>query len=159
MKRQELIVSALDHGTVIDHIPCDRLFQVIRLLHIESMSNKVTIGYNLRSRKMGTKSIIKIADRFFSDDELSQLAVVAPNVTLSEIRDYELAAKKQVTLPSELRGIVKCDNPKCITNNEPMSTLFHVTPKAADTKHATVRCHYCEHEQDIADVELCGRQL
>ena len=147
---RNLIVSALDHGTVIDHIPCDRLFEVINLLHLEQMTSKVTIGYNLKSNKMGTKSIIKIADRFFTDEELNQLSVVAPNVTLTIIRDYEVVEKRSVELPDELRGIVHCDNPKCITNNEPMQTLFHVT----DKKNGIIHCHYCNHEQDIKQVKL-----
>ena len=150
MKRQELIVSALDHGTVIDHIPCDRLFQVISLLHLEQMTSKVTIGFNLKSKKMGTKSIIKIADRFFTDEELNQLSVVAPNVSLSVIRDYEVVEKRQVCLPDELHGIIHCSNPKCITNNEPMQTFFHVT----DKQRGIVRCHYCNHEQDIKEVKI-----
>lgn len=150
MKRQELIVSALDHGTVIDHIPCDRLFEVINLLHLEQMTSKVTIGYNLKSGKMGTKSIIKIADRFFTDEELNQLSVVAPDVTLAIIRDYEVVEKRQVSMPKELRGIVVCNNPKCITNNEPMPTLFHLV----EDKPSFVRCHYCNHEQDIKQVKL-----
>ena len=150
MKRQELIVSALDHGTVIDHIPCDRLFEVINLLHLEQMTNKVTIGYNLKSNKMGTKSIIKIADKFFTNEELNQLSVVAPNVTLAIIRDYEVVEKRPVALPDELKSIVRCNNPKCITNNEPMPTLFHVV----DKEKGKIRCHYCNHEQDIKQVKL-----
>ena len=145
MKRQELIVSALDHGTVIDHIPCDRLFEVINLLHLQEMTSKVTIGFNLKSSKMGPKSIIKIADRFFTDEELNQLSVVAPNVTLVIIRDYEVVEKRSVTLPEELRGLVRCNNPKCITNNEPMKTVFHVT----DRLKGIIRCHYCNHEQKL----------
>ncbi|MBO4550729.1 MAG: aspartate carbamoyltransferase regulatory subunit, partial [Bacteroidaceae bacterium] len=86
MKRQELQVAALENGTVIDHIPSAKLFDVISLLHIEHMHSAVTVGYNLKSKKMGNKSIIKIANRFFSDDEINQLSVVAPNVTLSIIR-------------------------------------------------------------------------
>jgi aspartate carbamoyltransferase regulatory subunit len=149
MKRQELIVSALDHGTVIDHIPCDRLFEVIRLLHLQDMTSKVTIGYNLKSAKMGTKSIIKIADRFFTDAELNQLSVVAPDVTLAVIRDYEVVEKRQVSMPHEICGIIRCNNPKCITNNEPMPTLFHIV----DEDPSLVRCHYCNHEQDIKQVK------
>ena len=76
--------------------------------------------------------------------------MVAPNVSLSIIRDYEVVEKKQVCLPEELRGIVRCNNPKCITNNEPMQTLFHVTDRQA----GIVRCHYCNHEQDIKEVTL-----
>ena len=150
MKRQELIVSALDHGTVIDHIPCDRLFEVINLLHLDQMTSKVTIGFNLKSSKMGTKSIIKIADRFFTDEELNQLSVVAPNVTLVIIRDYEVVEKKTVDTPDELRGIVRCNNPVCITNNEPMATLFRVV----DKERGICKCHYCDKEQDISKVML-----
>jgi len=40
-------------------------------------------------------------------------------VKLNIIRDYEVVEKKEVRMPDELRGIVKCANPKCITNNEP----------------------------------------
>ena len=147
---RSLIVSALDHGTVIDHIPCDRLFEVINLLHLDQMTSKVTIGFNLKSQKMGTKSIIKVADKFFTNEELNQLSVVAPDVTLVIIRNYEVVEKRPVSLPTELRGIVHCDNPKCITNNEPMATLFHVV----DKQQGIIRCHYCNHEQDIRKVKL-----
>ena len=84
-----------------------------------------------------------MADRFFTDEEISRLSVVAPNVKLNIIRDYEVVEKKQVLMPQELRGIVKCANPKCITNNEPMITLFHVI----DKEHGILKCHYCEKEQ------------
>ena len=150
MKRQELIVSALDHGTVIDHIPCDRLFEVINLLHLDQMTSKVTIGFNLKSSKMGTKSIIKIADRFFTDEELNQLSVVAPNVTLVIIRDYEVVEKRPVALPDELRGIVHCDNPKCITNAEPMATKFDVI--AGET--VSLKCFYCGKVTDHEHIEI-----
>ena len=150
MKRQELIVSALDHGTVIDHIPCDRLFEVISLLHLDQMTSKVTIGFNLKSNKMGTKSIIKIADRFFTDEELNQLSVVAPNVTLTIIRDYEVVEKRAVELPDELKGIVHCDNPKCITNHEPMQTVFDVV----DKRNGTLRCRYCNKDIHKGDIKL-----
>ena len=91
MKRQELLVAALESGTVIDHIPSSKLFEVVNLLHLEQMKTSITVGYNLKSKKMGHKSIIKIAGKFFSDEELNQLAVVSPNVTLCIIRDYEVA--------------------------------------------------------------------
>mgnify|MGYP000485394720 CR=1 FL=1 len=70
-----------------------------------------------------------MADRFFTDEEISRLSVVAPNVKLNIIRDYEVVEKKEVEMPDELKGIVKCNNPKCISNNEPMQTWFHVIDK------------------------------
>lgn len=150
MKRQELQVAALENGTVIDHIPSSKLFQVISLLHIEELNSSATVGYNLKSKKMGQKSIIKIANKFFSDDEINQLSVVAPNVTLSTIRDYEVVEKKEVHMPEELIGIVRCDNHKCITNNEPMHTRFHFLGR----ERGTLQCHYCNREISLSDVKL-----
>ena len=150
MKRQELMVAAIKNGTVIDHIPSNKLFQVVRLLHLEdqNITSQVMIGYNLPSAKMGEKSIIKIADKFFTDAELNVLSVVAPNVTLCIIRDYEVVEKRKVTLPNEIIGIVKCANPKCITNNEPMPTHFHLV----NAKEGSIQCKYCEKEQDRKSV-------
>ena len=144
------MVTAIENGTVIDHIPTEKTFEVATLLNLESLSTPVTIGYNYRSKKIGRKGIIKVADKFFTDEEISRLSVVAPNVVLNVINDYEVVEKKTVTTPDELRGIVKCNNPKCITNNEPMDTLFHVV----DKEHGVLRCHYCEKEQDINKVKL-----
>lgn len=148
--KKELQVAALENGTVIDHIPSEKLFTVVSLLGLEFMKNNITIGFNLRSKKLGTKGIIKIADKFFCDDEISRIAVVAPNVKLNIIRNYEVVEKREVSLPDELRGIVKCANPNCITNNEPMPTLFHVI----DKDQCIIKCHYCEKEQTRESIEI-----
>ncbi len=150
MKRQELQVAALENGTVIDHIPSEKLFQVVNLLHLDKMKTPVTIGYNLHSGKMGHKAIIKVADKFFTDDEVNQLAVITPNVTLCIIRDYEVVEKKEVILPDTLVDIVKCANPVCITNHEPMNTRFHVIDRAA----RIVQCHYCHHEECLDNCQM-----
>lgn len=151
MKRQELMVAALQNGTVIDHIPSNKLFEVVRLLHLEEIHSTTMIGYNLPSPKMGNKSIIKVSNRFFTDAELNMLSVVAPNVTLCIIRDYEVVEKRCVALPTDIKGIVKCGNPKCITNNEPMATHFHVV----NMEKGIIRCQYCEKEQKLDNVKLC----
>ena len=149
-EKKELQVAALENGTVIDHIPSEKLFTVVSLLGLEHMSNNITIGFNLESKKLGKKGIIKIADKFFTDDEINRIAVVAPNVKLNIIRNYEVAEKRELILPNELRGIVKCANPKCITNNEPMPTRFHVI----DKDRCVIKCHYCEKEQSREDITI-----
>ena len=149
-EKKELQVAALKNGTVIDHIPSEKLFTVVSLLGLEHMSNNITIGFNLQSKKLGKKGIIKIADKFFTDDEINRIAVVAPNVKLNIIRNYEVVEKRELTLPDELIGIVKCANPQCITNNEPMPTRFHVI----DKDQCVIRCHYCEKEQERKDITL-----
>ena len=149
-KKTELLVAALENGTVIDHIPSELVFTIATLLELDKLDSGVTIGYNLNSDKLGKKGIIKVADKFFTDEEISRLSVVAPNVVLSVIRDYDVVEKKKVIIPDELHGIVRCGNPKCITNNEPMSTYFHVI----DKEEGTLKCHYCEKEQNKDKVKL-----
>lgn len=151
MGKKELQVAAIENGTVIDHIPAAKTYQVVRLLKLEELREAVTIGYNLPSSKLRRKGIIKIADKYFTDEEVNRLSVVAPNIVLNIIRDYEVVEKKRVETPDELRGIIKCNNPKCITNNEPMRTWFNVVDKA----HGIVKCHYCDKEQSLDDVKLC----
>lgn len=151
MQKKELLVAAIENGTVVDHIPSEKLFDVVSLLRLNELQSAVMIGYRLGSSKYGNKSIIKIADKFFSDAELNKLSVVAPNVSLSVIRDFEVVEKRSVSMPSELRDIVRCANPQCICNNEPMETLFHVL----DSKElGTMVCYYCEKEQSLSTVQL-----
>ena len=149
-KKKELQVAALEKGTAIDHIPSCQLFKVASLLGLDKMDNTITIGNNLHSNKMGSKGMIKIADKFFKEDEINRIALVAPNVMLNIIRDYEVVEKKTVVLPDELIGLVKCNNPKCITNNEPMATRFHVI----DKEKGTIKCHYCERKINKEDIVI-----
>lgn len=148
--KTERQVAAIKNGTVIDHIPAEKTYEVVNLLELQKLENPVTIGYNYPSKKIGKKGIIKVSDKFFTDEEISRLSVVAPNVVLNVIKDYEVVEKKTVETPDELRGIVRCNNPKCITNNEPMSTVFNVV----DKKHGILKCHHCDKEQYIDNVEL-----
>lgn len=148
--KTERQVAAIKNGTVIDHIPAEKTYQVVNLLQLETLDTPVTIGYNYPSNKIGRKGIIKVSDKFFTDEEISRLSVVAQNVVLNIIHDYEVVEKKTVKTPDELRGIVKCNNPKCITNNEPMNTVFHVVNK----DKGILKCHYCDKEQFIEKVEL-----
>ncbi|MDY4410945.1 MAG: aspartate carbamoyltransferase regulatory subunit [Prevotella sp.] len=150
MGKKELQVAAIENGTVIDHIPAEKTYEVAKLLNLQNLSVPVTIGYNLPSSKLGKKGIIKIANKFFTDEEINRLSVVAPKIVLNIIRNYEVVEKKTVETPDELHGIIKCNNPKCITNNEPMQTYFTVVDKA----HGIVKCHYCDKEQKLNDVQL-----
>ncbi len=150
MNKTERLVAAIENGTVIDHIPAAKTYLVASVLALSNVTTGVTIGYNYPSKKVGRKGIIKVENRFFTDEEISRLSVVAPNVVLNIIRNYEVVEKKTVTTPDILRGIVRCNNPKCITNHEPMTTVFHVN----NTSPATLQCHYCEKEQPITTVQL-----
>lgn len=148
--RKDLMVAALENGTVIDHIPTDKVYTVATLLQLDNEPAPVLIGNNLQSKRMGRKGLIKVANRFYSDEEISRLAVVCPNIRLCIIRDYEVAEKKEVTLPEQLTDLIRCANPVCITNNEPMKTVFYVV----GTERKTVKCRYCGKEQCLDEIKL-----
>ena len=149
-KKLKLKVSAIREGTVIDHIPAQYLFKVISILGLDKIGNQITFGTNLESEKLGSKAIIKVSDKFFEDDEINKIALVAPHAKLNIIRDYEVVEKRRVTLPDVLTGIVQCNNPKCITNNEPMPTRFDVV----DKDRVILQCHYCEIKINKEDIIL-----
>jgi aspartate carbamoyltransferase regulatory subunit len=139
-KRKELSVSAIENGTVIDHIPSEKLFLVIKILGLDHFDGTVTFGYNLESKKYGKKGIIKASNKFFKDDEVRKIALAAPNATLIVIKNFEVIEKKSVQLPDAFTGIVKCVNPKCITNQQNVKQKFQILDKD-DLK---LHCIYCE---------------
>ena len=149
MSRKELVVSALENDTVLDHIPADNVYKALRILNLKGIENQITIGINLNSKQNGKKGIIKIADKFFEDEELNKLALLAPEATVNVIRDFKVVEKKKVELPKEITGIAKCMNPKCVTNHQPITTKFTVNVKGNET---SLLCHYCEKISDTKKV-------
>ncbi|MDE6156760.1 MAG: aspartate carbamoyltransferase regulatory subunit, partial [Muribaculaceae bacterium] len=126
------------------------LFRAVHILGIEKLDTSVTIGNNLQSGRLGSKGIIKVAEVEFSEDELNRIAIIAPSAMVNIIRDYEVVEKYPVELPDTLVGLVRCGNPKCITNHEPMPTRFEV----ADREDVELRCHYCGHSFKGTDIEI-----
>ena len=139
-KKKELKVSAIENGTVIDHIPQGKVSQVMKILDLEHFQNQIYYGANLDSKKYGKKGIIKVSGRYFDPEEINKIALVAPTASVIEITDYDVKSKFNVTIPDEVKGFIKCINPKCVTNHDKVPTRFKVIDKE-DTK---LRCHYCE---------------
>lgn len=137
---KELIVSAIENGTVIDHIPSENLFQVIKILNLKNFDNQMLFGANLDSKKYGKKGIIKVKNKFFEIDDINKIALVAPKATLIVIKDFNVVEKRTVEIPDSIDDIVKCFNPNCITNVEGVSTKFRVISK----EDVILHCHYCE---------------
>ena len=150
MKDKQLSVSAIKEGTVIDHIPASALFEVVSILNLDKLDTMITIGNSLESGKLGKKGIIKLSTVFFEDNEVNKIALVAPCAKLNIIRDYGVVEKRVVEIPDEIFHIAKCVNPKCITNNEKVSTRFEVVSKS-DLK---LKCHYCEKITDQDNIEI-----
>ena len=141
MSRKELVVSALENGTVLDHIPAKNVYKALDILNLKGIENQITIGINLVSKVHGEKGIIKIADKFFEDEELNKLALIAPNATVNIIRDFKVVEKKKLEMPKEVVGIAKCRNPKCVTNHQPIKTRFATVEKNNEIQ---LLCHFCE---------------
>ncbi|MBP1644435.1 MAG: aspartate carbamoyltransferase regulatory subunit [Bacteroidetes bacterium] len=138
--KKELVVSAIENGTVIDHIPVDTVLMVLSILGLDKYEDEVLIGNNLNSKKYGKKGIIKARNKFFEQEDINKIALVAPNATLIVIRDYEVVEKKFVEIPKKIEKILKCINPNCITNKETIETKFNVI----EEKPLKIQCHYCE---------------
>lgn len=142
MKRdKKMEVTAIENGTVIDHIPAASLFKIIDILRLDKETHRITFGTNLESKRMGAKAIIKINDRYCAPHEINRIALVAPHAVLNIIKNYEVTNKVKVVVPDEIEGFARCANPKCITNNEPMATAFSVVQTA---EGIALRCRYCE---------------
>ena len=124
MERKELVVSALENGTVLDHIPAENVYKALDILNLKGIENQITIGINLTSKAQGKKGIIKIADKFFEDEELNKLALIAPKATVNVIRGFKVVEKKTLVMPEEIIGIAKCKNPTCVTHPQPIKTRF-----------------------------------
>ena len=120
--KTERVVSAIENGTVIDHIPADALFKVIQILGLSHLSNQMTFGVNRQSQRLGKKGII---------------------------RNFKVVEKLEVRLPEQIIGIVRCVNPKCITNNNPVTPKFDVLSDSP----VSLRCHYCERITDETHME------
>jgi aspartate carbamoyltransferase regulatory subunit len=151
-KRKELKVSAIRNGTVIDHIPSDKSFQVIKILNLDESNKQIYFGTGLDSKKFGKKGIIKISDKYFEDQEINKITLVAPSATLIEITDYVVTKKEKVHLPEYVENIVRCFNPKCVTNIEGVKTRFKVIEDY--NGEMKLDCQYCEKTMKKEDIDF-----
>lgn len=149
-EKKELVVSAIENGTVIDHIPAEDLFDVIRILKLDKIQNQITFGTNLTSKKLGKKAIIKVENKFFEQDEINKIALIAKDANLNIIRNYQVEKKVKLEIPDMVEGFVKCINPKCITNHERIKTKFHII----DKDKVELKCHYCEKIIDKDHIQI-----
>lgn len=148
--KPQLKVSAIKNGTVIDHIPASALFKVIKILNLNQCKHQITFGTNLDSNRLGKKAIIKISERFFQEDEINRIALIAPQAKFNLIKDFAVVEKQSVNIPDKIKGIVKCANPKCITNHEDVLTSF----KVIDKDNVRLQCSYCEKITEQEQLEM-----
>jgi aspartate carbamoyltransferase regulatory subunit len=150
---KERKIPGIKDGTVIDHIPSRDTFRIIRILNPQEFRYPINLALNLDSKKMGNKGMIKIDNRFLTKDEVNKIAILAPNATVSIIKNYKVKQKITVKLPLELVGVLNCTNPVCITSKEIAISKFKVLRK----EPLEVKCHYCERVYGKDEVEIKGK--
>ena len=149
-KKKEMSISAIEEGTVIDHIPGDATFKVAEILSLDHHSGTVSIAANLQSKSMGRKGIIKVEGKFLTQDEVNKMAIIAPDATVNIIKNFSVKEKIKVKSPDVIENVIRCSNPVCITNNEQVHTKFYVVRKDP----LKIRCHYCERGMGKKDLEI-----
>ena len=148
--RRQLSVSAIRNGTVIDHIRSSATFKVAEILNLDDERGQVLIAVNLPSNQHERKGIIKIENRELTPQEANKIALIAPDATINIIKDYTVAGKHKVEVQERVEGIVRCFNPNCITNAEPVVTSFEVVT----TSPPALRCVFCERTMAGDDIIL-----
>ena len=132
-------IDSIENGIVIDHIQAKKSLEIYEALNLEELDCPVAMITNARSKKMGKKDIIKIAQNI--DLDLNILGYIDPNITINIIKNDKRVDKYHVELPKEIVNIAECKNPRCITSIEhELDQVFILT----DKENKTYRCKYCE---------------
>ncbi len=135
-----LNVGQIEEGYVLDHIPAGKSMSIYYHLGLGKKDCCVAIIKNAKSNKLGKKDIIKV-ECGIDELDMDVLAVIDHTITVNMIQDGEIVAKKDLVLPQELKGIMKCKNPRCITSIEQeLPHIFYL----ADAKKEVYRCKYCD---------------
>jgi aspartate carbamoyltransferase regulatory subunit len=136
---QQLRVSKIRNGTVIDHITGGQALNVLAILGIDGTSGEsVSVAMNMPSDRLGKKDIVKVEGKELSQNEVDVLSLIAPAASINIVREFEVVEKHRVSRPSLVEGILECPNHNCIsTEDEPVRSRFAVVDDG-------VRCEYCE---------------
>ncbi len=134
---KEIRIAPITNGTVIDHLNPGSAYTIIGVLKLREYT--MTAGMNLDSKKMGKKDILFIDGKELSEKELNKVALIGRGATLNIIKDAEIKKKFELKYPDKAEGIIKCINPKCITNSESFPTKFSIK-----TNPLEATCNYCE---------------
>jgi aspartate carbamoyltransferase regulatory subunit len=133
-------IDKIQIGTVIDHIPHGEGLKLVPLLRLHELPKIVSIGLNLPSKKLGTKDLIKVEGRFFSEDELDQIALLAPEATISLIEKGAVQKKFAVKLPEKVENLYTCRNTNCITRGEGVNSSFTLHQTSSNL---ILNCEFC----------------
>ena len=117
MVKNTLNIGKISEGFVLDHIEAGKSMDIYKYLKLDKLDCCVAIIKNAKSNKMGKKDIIKIECPIDIID-LDILGFIDHNITINIIENEEIVDKKALTLPKEIKNVIKCKNPRCITSIE-----------------------------------------
>lgn len=135
-----LNISGIHEGFVLDHIQAGMSLQIYHDLKLDKLDCPVAIIKNAKSNKMGKKDILKVECPVEALD-LDILGFIDHNITVNVIQNDEIVDKKPLHLPKQIKNIITCKNPRCITSIEQeLDQIFLLT----DEEKEVYRCKYCE---------------
>ena len=145
-----LNIGKIEEGFVLDHIQAGKSMQIYRHLGLDKLDSTVAIIKNARSKVMGKKDILKVECDIDSLD-LDVLALIDHNLTVNVIKDGVIIEKRSLVLPREIKGVIRCHNPRCISSIEQeLPQIFYL----ADEEKEIYRCRYCDEKYSEGDVNL-----
>ncbi len=131
-----LYIKPIKKGTTIDHLPAGTAFLVLKI--IGTPEDTITVAVRVPSRKLGIKDLVFAENKLLSEEQIAKIALIAPNATINIIENNQVKQKIRLQQPSEVKGLIQCINPNCITNVENIPSRFYID------KNGIAKCHYCE---------------
>jgi len=143
IKEDELKIKRIKNGIVIDRIRAGQVLNVCKILNIFPGTQKViSIAMNVASQKMFRKDILKIEGRKLEIPEIHKIAIISPEATINVIEDFKVKQKENVKLPEMISGIIKCQNPNCISN-DPQEPIISKFIRKGTLNNFSLQCYYC----------------
>ncbi|MBN2067252.1 MAG: aspartate carbamoyltransferase regulatory subunit [Candidatus Diapherotrites archaeon] len=139
MNKDDIRLTPISNGTVLDHLPVGTALRIIEILGLEKAEDAVTVAINTESKSLGRKDLMFIEGKALTKEEIDKIGLIAENGTMNIIEKKEVKKKEKISLPKQASGLIKCVNPKCITNIESLPTKFTLTQNPLKAK-----CQYCE---------------
>ena len=146
MKNDDIRLTPISDGTVLDHLKVGSALKILELLKLENQ-HAITLAINTESGKLGRKDLVFIEGKELSAEEINKIALIARGATLNIIKNSNVSSKSRIELPKSVNGAIKCINPNCITNAESIATKFSISDAPLRAK-----CHYCEREMNESEI-------
>jgi aspartate carbamoyltransferase regulatory subunit len=146
-KQEEIRLTPIANGTVLDHLPVGTALKIVEILKLEP-NHAISMAINTESKKHGKKDLLMMENRVLSKIEIDKVGMIAKGATLNVVENHSVKEKKIIELPKTAFGVLKCNNPNCISTIEEIQTRFSVTENPLSAK-----CYYCERKMNESEIK------